>query len=657
VDGLLRDRRFADYWAERLARAFVGTEDGPFLVFRRRRFVSWLSDELLRGRPYDQVVRALIADEGLWTDQPATNFVTVTYDKEAKRPDAERLAARVSRAFLGARLDCAQCHDHPFQPWKRRDFQGLAAFFGQVNSGLTGIRDGTGDYQVTNRKTNTPETIAPGVPFLPELLPRDGSRRGQLARWVTDPRNPNLARATVNRAWALLFGRPLVEPVDDLAGAGDPPRVLELLADDFVAHGYDLRRLIAAIAATEAFRLDSAVEPELTGAHEELWAAFPLTRLRPEQAAGGLLQAASLETIDRQSPILVRLATASGQSQFLRRHGDMGEDEFDARAGTIPQRLLMMNGDLVREKTKEDLANAATRIGWLAPSDRAAVEVAYLTVLTRRPSPEEAVHFAARLGGTRSKERGRHMTTCSGRSSTPRSSHGTTDGQRPASARSAGILEGGRPGGPELADAGRPPAGRAGRARPRAGAVDHPAVAGRGPEPAGDVRPAPRRGLGRGDPGHPTAVKGLQLAEGFGRLAEVMPSVALVRSLVSKEGDHERGTYLMKTGYRPDTTVEHPSIGAICCHELPAGPVEIPRHVSILPGRWPGRGGFLGGEFDAFQVGDPSQTLPDVVPHVPPDRDERRVRDLDVVERAFARGAGAASPPPCTARRSNGPAS
>jgi hypothetical protein len=467
VDGLLRDRRFADYWAERLARAFVGTEDGPFLVFRRRRFVSWLSDELLRGRPYDQVVRALIADEGLWTDQPATNFVTVTYDKEAKRPDAERLAARVSRAFLGARLDCAQCHDHPFQPWKRRDFQGLAAFFGQVNSGLTGIRDGTGDYQVTNRKTNTPETIAPGVPFLPELLPRDGSRRGQLARWVTDPRNPNLARATVNRAWALLFGRPLVEPVDDLAGAGDPPRVLELLADDFVAHGYDLRRLIAAIAATEAFRLDSAVEPELTGAHEELWAAFPLTRLPPEQAAGGLLQAASLETIDRQSPILVRLATASGQSQFLRRHGDMGEDEFDARAGTIPQRLLMMNGDLVREKTKEDLANAATRIGWLAPSDRAAVEVAYLTVLTRRPSPEEAVHFAARLGGTRSKERGRHMTTCSGRSSTPRSSHGTTDGQRPASARSAGILEGGRPGGPELADAGRPPAGRAGRARPQ----------------------------------------------------------------------------------------------------------------------------------------------------------------------------------------------
>ena len=84
-----------------------------------------------------------------------------------------------------------------------------------------------------------------------------------------------------------------------------------------------------------------------------------------------------------------------------------------------------------------------------------------------------------------------------------------------------------------------------------------------------------------------------------------MGSVALIRSMVSKEGDHERGTYMMKTGYRPDPTVEHPSIGAICCHELPVGRTDIPRHISILTGQWPSRGGFLGGEFDAFQVGDP----------------------------------------------------
>ena len=119
-------------------------------------------------------------------------------------------------------------------------------------------------------------------------------------------------------------------------------------------------------------------------------------------------------------------------------------------------------------------------------------------------------------------------------------------------------------------------------------------------------------------------VKGIQLAEGLERTAEVMDAVSLVRSLVSKEGDHERGTYLMKTGYRPDPTAVHPSLGAICCHELGRGSTDIPRHISILPGRWPSRGGFLGDEYDAFKTGDPTQPLPDVTAHVPPQRDQAR---------------------------------
>ena len=95
IDELLRDRRCADYLAERLARAYVGTEDGPFILFRRRRFAAWLSDAILADRPYDAIVRDMIAGTGLWTDHPATNFVSVTFNPEAGRPDAERLAPRV----------------------------------------------------------------------------------------------------------------------------------------------------------------------------------------------------------------------------------------------------------------------------------------------------------------------------------------------------------------------------------------------------------------------------------------------------------------------------------------------------------------------------------------------------------------------------------
>jgi hypothetical protein len=159
-----------------------------------------------------------------------------------------------------------------------------------------------------------------------------------------------------------------------------------------------------------------------------------------------------------------------------------------------------------------------------------------------------------------------------------------------------------------------------------------------GPSQLETFDPHPGTDSAGGTGGIDTAQKGVQLADGFGNLAEQMGSVALVRSMVSKEGDHERGTYLMKTGYRPDPTVIHPSIGAVCCHELPGGKTEIPRHVSILPGQWPGRGGFLGDEFDAFKTGDPINKVPDVTARVAEGRDRQRMRDLDFLEEQFARG-------------------
>jgi Protein of unknown function (DUF1549)/Protein of unknown function (DUF1553) len=410
LEGILRDRRSADYLAERFARAYVGTEDGPFLVYRRRRFVSWLADEFVSNRPYDQLVRQLIASEGLWTDKPATNFITVTVEQANKnQPNPERLAARVTRAFLGIRLDCAQCHNHPFESWKQADFQGLAAFFGQVHEGFTGTYDGDGELTLENRKTGVPQTIAPRVPFAAELAPADGSRRKRLAAWVTHPKNPYFSRVTVNRIWALMFGRPMLDKVDDVSSIEQVPPALKLLADDFVANKYDLRRLIRVISATEAFRRDSAADHELTEAHERAWAAFPITRLRPEQVVGSVQQAASLTTLDAETHILIRLAGLGARNEFIKRYGDTGEDEFDNRGGTIPQRLLLMNGELVHDRTKEGLFSAATRIGWQARDDHAAVRTAYLAVFTRPPSAVETAHFEKRLAGSTGKERSRRM--------------------------------------------------------------------------------------------------------------------------------------------------------------------------------------------------------------------------------------------------------
>jgi uncharacterized protein (DUF1501 family) len=159
-----------------------------------------------------------------------------------------------------------------------------------------------------------------------------------------------------------------------------------------------------------------------------------------------------------------------------------------------------------------------------------------------------------------------------------------------------------------------------------------------GPSQLETFDPHPGTDIAAGTGAIKTAAKGVQLASGFERLAEQMESVSLVRSLVSKEGDHERGTYTLKTGHRPDPTVVHPSLGAILCHDLPDASTDIPRHVSILPGQWPARGGFLGDEYDAFKVHDPAQPVPDVTPHAPPDRFAQRLKDLQIVEDVFARG-------------------
>ena len=132
-----------------------------------------------------------------------------------------------------------------------------------------------------------------------------------------------------------------------------------------------------------------------------------------------------------------------------------------------------------------------------------------------------------------------------------------------------------------------------------------------------------------------TQLPGLEIAHLLPRTAEQVHEMCVIRSMVSKEGDHERGSYLLKTGYRPDPTLIHPSIGAIVAHELPALGVEIPQFISILNSQWRSRGGFLGDDYDPFKLLDPRQNLQNMKAKVETVRQDRRLKDLDVVERTF----------------------
>ena len=413
TDYLLADTRWSNYFSERLARAFVGTHDGQFLLYRRRRFRLWLAEKLEKNVPYDQIVRSMITSEGLWTANPEVNFLTATFDEgKENRADPVRLAGRTSRAFLGMRIDCLQCHDDFLgnvqlgsselpRKGEQRDFHSLAAFYSGAALPATnifgGVRNDNREYDVTLLGDSKETRMEPNVPFLREILPETGSTRERLAVWITSSDNKAFARATVNRIWALLFSKPLVDPVDDIPIVGPYPAGLEILANDFASHGYDMKRLLRMIISTQAFQRDSRIQDEnvqVTAQHETALAVFPMTPLRPEQVAASLLQACRLQMIDDNSSILSQLERFGTVNDFTQAYGDRGEDEFIVQSVTIPQRLLMMNGRFLRERVGENpVANASSQIAMLTRDNHIAIDAAYLSILNRHPTTSESDAF------------------------------------------------------------------------------------------------------------------------------------------------------------------------------------------------------------------------------------------------------------------------
>jgi hypothetical protein len=405
---LLADRRAADHLARRLARPLVGEDGGQFIVFRRDRFIDWLAGRLEANEPFDRTVTAMVANSGLWTDSPEVNFITQAMADGVL--DEDRLAGRVSRALLGQRIDCAECHDHPFAPYTRGQYEGLAACFGQVRVTGLGVEDDParvlsidlpppggddagGAMQPRTRK------VPPRVPFGAEWLPTSGTHRQNLAAWIVDPRNRRFHRAVVNRCWAVVFGRGWHEPVDDLPDPPeepegfDPGDPVDLLAADFRDHGCDLRRLFSILTRSRLFHLSSRhpLRDDAAGnkALDAAWAAFPITPCGPDVMITALVQATSLRTIDRGSHLVTRTIRFFREVDFIRDYGPTDDANGRREPATIPQTLVRMNGRLARELVEANPFTAAGRIARLAGDDEARLELAFLAMLTRRPTPEE----------------------------------------------------------------------------------------------------------------------------------------------------------------------------------------------------------------------------------------------------------------------------
>jgi hypothetical protein len=304
----------------------------------------------------------------------------------AKQGKPENLAAGVSLVFLGVRLECAQCHDHPFARWKRDQFWQFAAFFAGVPD-LDGQTPRVQTPEMARAAAVKRELTIPGTKKVvkaglldgskPDWRPRTGTR-DVLADWVTAPVNPYFARAIVNRVWARFFGVGLVEPIDELDADPAPEfgGVLDELAGEFRAHGYDLKYLIRVITATRAYHLSSAGASGPAESAAPTFAVMPVRGLSAGQLFDSLVQATGAEN-------------PGARAGFLERFASPDSRPTEAQT-TILQALTLMNGSYVDRATSPEtgpVLGAVASAPYLDTAGR--IETLYLAALTRRPRPDE----------------------------------------------------------------------------------------------------------------------------------------------------------------------------------------------------------------------------------------------------------------------------
>lgn len=365
-------------------------------------FETWLRLRFAVNMPYDRLVSELLTApvETMQANGAPNNprrFVPsplAFYQANEQKP--EQIAASTTRIFLGVQVQCAQCHDHPFSHWTRREFWSLAAFFD-----ASGMAPSEKPSSGSARAILIPETkIVVEPAFLDGSQPdwESGSpKRDLLSRWITGTDNPYFARAAVNRMWDNFLGRGFVHPVDDLDKTNPPshPELLDVMSRQLALHHFDLNYLVQAITASRAYQLSSQGG---SGGDTDLqkFARMPLRRMTADQLFASIVQATGFREERRttqRGAIIADVNTAS--AEFRNRFADQSVPRTEAET-SILQALALMNGKLVSDAT--DLAKSETLAAVAdAPflDTPARVRALFMAALSRPPQPEELEQMAA----------------------------------------------------------------------------------------------------------------------------------------------------------------------------------------------------------------------------------------------------------------------
>jgi hypothetical protein len=417
VDELLASSRyvvhFTTYWRSVLVPEANNDERVRLLL---PGFDAWLRERLAANTAYDQLVREILTyplesptGRGM-TPQRSLGEVSPLAFYQAKEIAPENLAAATSRIFLGMRIDCAQCHDHPFDKWKREQFWSYAAFFAGIErQGDQGIF-GPVQEVFDRRELRVPDTThVVQAGYLDGTEPRWRTRVGSretLAAWMTSPDNPYFARTAVNRLWGKLFGAGLVDPVDDF-GESNPcshPELLSALGAQFAAQDFDVQFLIRAITSSRAYQLSSR-QTHMSQNQPGLFARMAVKGLTPEQLYDSLAQATgTFEPYVRETPMAG--VSQDARSAFLELFAN-DTDPATKQQATVLQALALMNGREVTAAVDIQQSRTLRAVCELPQSSAEQIETLFLATLSRPPRHEEreqCLAYVERSGTSSGKE-------------------------------------------------------------------------------------------------------------------------------------------------------------------------------------------------------------------------------------------------------------
>ncbi len=412
VRSLLDTPEYADFFANKWAAILRNKriDKGTKASFA---FHSWVRDGMLANKPYDQMVRELLAATG----DPVSNPPVAWYN-QVKTP--EQQLEDVSQLFLGVRMTCAQCHHHPFERWSQRDYSGLAAFFSQIGrrptatAGQSLIFHKRGIAQAEHKKTK--EQVKPvGLGAEPKEISPDEDPRIQLADWMSAKTNPFFARSLANRYWKHFFNRGLVEPEDDMRESNPPsnPELLDALARHFIESGYDLKSLILAITRSNSYRLSSAATPQNAADRQNFSHYYP-RRLNAEVLLDSIDRVADTTTDFSDLPSGTRAIALPDNSYnkasyfltvFGRPEGDSVCECERVQAPNLSQSLHLMNAADIKTKLNK-ASGRADQLARAVKQDQEKLRELYMITFCREPKEAELSAALAHLDIQRTNAEG-----------------------------------------------------------------------------------------------------------------------------------------------------------------------------------------------------------------------------------------------------------